>query len=795
MNLVSSAIESMTGVIIKSPFFEQPTTLEFFPIHSKASTKQNRVALLYGANGSGKSTIAQGFREYIDSVIPRSVDLTPIAGSSKIKITPSAKPEKLFVFDETYITSNIKLREDGLGSIVLFGPQVKLDREIEENEEAVKKVRREISEQSETYNQFLDSRNLASPKYWLDLITKKLQEDGGWAENDGIRIKKHQIKTRVTSSEIERIGAVVPKADEPTSRKEFEDIIAIYDNTFSLSSPISPAVSCVKIPYNILSVVRQQLGKKPESPKLSLREQALLDTLGMSALISAKGYLSISSNTICSQCLQPISERHRSDMLEKIERIFNKQLDDFCGELQSMLIPEISSNAYADYADVDAELIEKITSQIGLTNLAIQQHNKVVNLKIADPLSDISYDDNILVGENMLKLNDLLSKLENKRITHNQMIANRKAATSRLLLLNDTLGHYSIITDYKRMVLQRDLQESAHIKLAALNKELEVLLGERKNLDAQRRDFKLAVEQINQSLSYIFYSDKKLQLELGEDQVYYLKSNGKLVAPNRISCGERNALALSYFFAEIAKETEVRSLYQNDMLLIIDDPVSSFDVENRVGIMSFLRFKFSQILTACSTTKLLVMTHDISVLFDLRKAMEEISPDCSRTGKSAEYVSFHLENKKLLQFMPKAHNEYTKLMQIVYEYGCNPAEDKDIVIGNTMRRLLEAFSTFSFKEGIEKVSINPAVLSLVEDPHKREYFQNSMYRLVLHTESHFQEAVQGAPETSFYSHVSKLEKQRTAKDVLCFMYCVNPVHVLAHLPNAKETIETWVSSI
>lgn len=143
-------------------------------------------------------------------------------------------------------------------------------------------------------------------------------------------------------------------------------------------------------------------------------------------------------------------------------------------------------------------------------------------------------------------------------------------------------------------------------------------------------------------------------------------------------------------------------------------------------------------------------------------------------------------NKRIVPFKAKSHNEYTRLMKCVYEYGRNPEPTAELTIGNMTRRVLEAFSTFTFKEGPDKVSLNPQVLALIPDQNKRAYFQNSMYRLVLNTESHLQEAVQGAPEMSFFSHLTVEEKQRTARDVLCFMYCVNPAHVLAHLPNARK---------
>ena len=190
-----------------------------------------------------------------------------------------------------------------------------------------------------------------------------------------------------------------------------------------------------------------------------------------------------------------------------------------------------------------------------------------------------------------------------------------------------------------------------------------------------------------------------------------------------------------------------------------------------------------------------MMTHDVSVMFDLQKALDEISSNCAGIGKNSEYCSFQLLNKTITPFMANSHNEYTQLMRCVYEYGCNPDFAAELTIGNTTRRVLEAFATFTFKEGVEKVSLNPRVLTLIPDQNKRAYFQNSMYRLVLNTESHSKENVQGAPEMSFFSHLTTTEKQHTARDVLCFMYCVNPAHVLSHLPDAQKELDDWMTNV
>ena len=48
---------------------------------------------------------------------------------------------------------------------------------------------------------------------------------------------------------------------------------------------------------------------------------------------------------------------------------------------------------------------------------------------------------------------------------------------------------------------------------------------------------------------------------------------------------------------------------------------------------------------------------------------------------------------------------------------------------------------------------------------------------------------------SFFSHLTTVEKQRTARDVLCFMYCVNPEHILSHLPDAQKELDDWMTNV
>ncbi len=115
-----------------------------------------------------------------------------------------------------------------------------------------------------------------------------------------------------------------------------------------------------------------------------------------------------------------------------------------------------------------------------------------------------------------------------------------------------------------------------------------------------------------------------------------------------------------------------------------------------------------------------------------------------------------------------------------------------------MRRILEAFSTFIYKKGIEDVSIDDSILSCIDDKDYVEYFKNLMYRLVLHGESHMEERVEFLQDPEYLDFISDEAKERTAQEVICFMYKLNSKHVLAHL-DGENDVETnimkWLEKI
>jgi len=278
-------------------------------------------------------------------------------------------------------------------------------------------------------------------------------------------------------------------------------------------------------------------------------------------------------------------------------------------------------------------------------------------------------------------------------------------------------------------------------------------------------------------------------------------AHGKAVKPNNVSVGERNIIALCYFFTELIMNQEAKDGYSKKLILVIDDPISSFDFENKVGIMSLLKAKVADIIKTNPESQILVMTHDIQCLYDLQKIGEEVCNEYKRESngqKKVTYACCELKNKEIIPFSYTKRNEYSEILKAVYDYACGKNANDTLIVGNLMRRVMEAFSTFVYKKGIAEISCDDTILQQIGDKDYIDYFKNLMYRLVLNGDSHMLERTNSLDDMDYLCFLSNEERRRTAQEVICFIYLLNKRHVLAHLEgkqNIEINIQKWCADI
>lgn len=114
----------LNKILISGRCFTPPTEFQFFGDNGNA-----RISLVYGKNGSGKSTIANALQQANNT--NESTDLTAILIDNSGSDITSQLSDKISVFNEDFIDKNIKIESVGLNTIVLFGEQVGLQKEID----------------------------------------------------------------------------------------------------------------------------------------------------------------------------------------------------------------------------------------------------------------------------------------------------------------------------------------------------------------------------------------------------------------------------------------------------------------------------------------------------------------------------------------------------------------------------------------------------------------------------------------------------------------------------------------
>ena len=542
------------------------------------------------------------------------------------------------------------------------------------------------------------------------------------------------------------------------------------------------------------------LKQKIEKPMLSDREEKIIHLIECGKADDVEKMQSIFSATetdYCPYCFQKVTSEYKKGLVESIKKVLSKEVDLHKKSLERYLFNNVEVD-FKDYEAIYSRLVLACNNKIEEINKEIREIEIVILRKIKSPYEPI-IDFKTELSDKLKEYEELRLELQEKIITYNKAVDERSSLEKELLIDNKYIAHLELENEIKHFKEVEEEIKKLKLEYESLEKELKDDRKDLNDLYSEKKNTRLAVDLINKSLRYVFFSKDRLEIKVDNDK-YNLYARGIPVKPNCVSFGERNIIALCYFFTELLSNQEAKNKYTKKIVAIIDDPVSSFDFDNKVGIMSLLKDKISSIIKNNDESQVAVLTHDFQCYYDLLKIADEIKKEVSSESsgkKKLSYKGMELKNKDLNN-LKNNYNEYSELFKIIYKYACDEKGEYEYVIGNVMRRILEAFSTFVYKKGIEEVSTDDTILMCIDDENCARYFKNLMYRLVLHGESHMEERVKALQDTDFLDFISEEAKKRTAREVICFLYKLNSRHVLAHLDGEKyveNNINKWLEQI
>lgn len=191
--------------------------------------------------------------------------------------------------------------------------------------------------------------------------------------------------------------------------------------------------------------------------------------------------------------------------------------------------------------------------------------------------------------------------------------------------------------------------ESLNSSLDTVLEKVGVLQGE---INKQKRLVKILIEKHRKSInSFLTNAGYKYTVEIINDNsnnykllLRHIESDGIITGGKQhLSFGEKNAFSLVLFMYE--------ALYKKPDLIVLDDPISSFDKSKKYAIMHMLfRGKSEECLLNKSV---LMLTHDLDPVIDTVKVLKEFNNLCEAnflTTKKGILTETKIKKQNILSF-------------------------------------------------------------------------------------------------------------------------------------------------
>lgn len=388
--------------------------------------------------------------------------------------------------------------------------------------------------------------------------------------------------------------------------------------------------------------------------------------------------------------------------------------------------------------------------------------NKVKIMPVAYPVEAIDAFNQGLktVGTILVTHNDRVSKSEEE--------GKRAAKALELHTIASTLSK----ADFFR---NKEEADALGAQLTSAKEAVERVKAEIAEKRAALQDAAVAVDRINAFLKE-FFGEGEIYLEFppaDEEQVgYLLKSRGK---PARfLSEGEKSVIALSYFFIKLEEEGCDRT----KCVIVIDDPVDSQDSVFLFRTFSLLK---RQLQTA---GQLILMTHNFE-FFNLardwltgRKAEDDFELFQISLNKTPNAREATVEDLPVL--LRSYKSEYQYLFCRLHQYANGVKSLDEPLVANIARKVLEYFASFKWSCKTTEQFTSIVLSRFVEDQEQLKRGTGDFVVKFLHEYSHGQDFSRPISAPMF-------ESKAIAENVLRFIKLTDEEHYKALAKMCRET--------
>ena len=298
--------------------------------------------------------------------------------------------------------------------------------------------------------------------------------------------------------------------------------------------------------------------------------------------------------------------------------------------------------------------------------------------------------------------------------------------------------------------------------------------SEHENLIIYQKKYSVdsVIQYINQWL-HIVFGENNICLEADSDFGYKVKVGDGEISPKRLSIGEQNILSLCYFLASLCAGENSDNFLTKNQVIVLDDPVSSFDEGNKYGVISLLGYLCQSILSKASKTKLIIMTHDSSFALNMSKMINAIDSNklsCWELQKDS--------SDSLIKLNFGDIDRYAGILRSMYDFALQEEESLAAPPPNDVRRIWEAF--LSFELGETSIANMDSLKKLSEYFSKNQKIERFMRvfipQLFINNDSHAKSQVMSG-NLYLTPTLDGKPYEDFVKNIVCFIHLVSPRHI------------------
>jgi wobble nucleotide-excising tRNase len=386
--------------------------------------------------------------------------------------------------------------------------------------------------------------------------------------------------------------------------------------------------------------------------------------------------------------IEQYKENRKHQAIEKL-KVFQSKLKKSSDEIESIARQEKTYSAFI------GEPVKESFRLIVESKTSFEELDKSLQTKIDDILSESNFD-----FEKLKSISKLIeSEIEKIQNNKNQQLTTLQKKQSNLeKLVKGSIGlEVKNSQSIKDKLADIKTKEEELQKVKSENTKKQGEIQKLKTSKSPTKDFAEFVSQILQDINISL----KVEVE-ATDNNYIIKNSHENVplTINDISEGEKNLLALLFFYYELFNDNKQTEVKTDIELVIVDDPISSMDDANRFYILELMK----NILNL-ENQQVFVLTHSWDDFCNLSYGRNAGVND-------SKFLAIEIrknDGKSYLEKIKNIEKPYKHLFKELYDFSQKQENDIEsnceiYHFPNVMRRVFEEWYNFKIGKDLNLTS-------------------------------------------------------------------------------------------